>query len=67
VQGRNEWVLDDQVCLNGRRQPYDQGFRCGLLKEIRRVDYGNVYFWDQGYATFAVCTTATAVARSTRR
>lgn len=54
VQGPNGWVLDDQVCLNGRRQPYDQGFRCGLLDEIRRVDYGNVYFWDQGFATFAV-------------
>lgn len=53
VQGINGWVLNDTVCLNGRRQPNDQGFRCGVLNEIRRVDYGNVYFLDQGYATFA--------------
>lgn len=52
VQGPNGWELGDQVCLNGRRQPNDTGFRCGVLDEIKRVDYGNVYFLNQGYATF---------------
>jgi hypothetical protein len=40
------------VCLNGRRQIGDTGWRCGVVDEINRVDYGNHFFLDQRYATF---------------
>jgi hypothetical protein len=39
----------DYTCLNARRTA---GWRCGTINDIRRVDYGNVYFWEQRYATF---------------
>lgn len=44
------------VCLNGRRQPGDTGWRCGKVDSIKRVDYGNHYFLDQRYATFHAYT-----------
>jgi hypothetical protein len=53
VQVQNGDNLGDQVCLNGRRQPHDQGFRCGMLSEIRSVDYGGTWFVDMRYATFS--------------
>ena len=44
------------VCLNGRRQPNDTGWRCGVVNEINRVDYGDHFFLDQRYATFHAYT-----------
>lgn len=50
VQGFNADDIGDQTCLNGRRT---NNWRCGVIDDIRRVDYGNVWFLEQRYATFA--------------
>jgi hypothetical protein len=53
VQGFNGDFIGMQTCLNGRRQPNDTGWRCGVVDEIRRVDYpGGIYFLEQRYATY---------------
>lgn len=44
--------IGQTTCLNGARQTGSLPFRCGVLDEIRRVDYGDHYFLDQRYATF---------------
>lgn len=52
VQGFNGDFIGMQTCLNARRELDDVGWRCGILDEIRRVDYGSVYFLEQRYATY---------------
>lgn len=52
VQGFNGDFIGMQTCLNGRRQIGDTGWRCGVLDEINRVDYGTIYFLEQRYATY---------------
>lgn len=51
-QGEYGDTIGMTTCLNARRQPGDWGFRCGVLDEINRVDYGDHYFLDQRYATY---------------
>jgi hypothetical protein len=51
-QGFNGDFIGAQACLNGQRQPNDTGWRCGIIDEIRRVDYGSVYFLEQRYPTY---------------
>lgn len=42
-----------QTCLNGRREVDDVGWRCGVVDEIRDVEYGDVYFLEMRYATYS--------------